>query len=214
MGLWDTLPSRAATGHNRTVWRPKTAWSRVHCTSEEAWVQEASPPHGPGSARQRFVPQRVPGFSASHERPRGGPRSRRRFFDQGDFLVREAVEFVHQRVDPPCPKRTIFSTRHQVMPCLPSRSCAAGSAAACRSRCAAAPRRTRSRAGTCTARSPASRSPAARAPAPSPGDCPGFSTTNALTIMPRSSSGAPTTPQSATAGCCNSAVSTSGPAML
>src|SRR5688572_9575218 len=41
-----------------------------------------------------------------------------------------------------------------------------------------------------------------------------FSTTYALTMVPRSESGAPTTPHSATAGCFKSAPSTSGPAML
>src|SRR5260221_1465896 len=49
---------------------------------------------------------------------------------------------------------------------------------------------------------------------PSPGALPGLRTTNALTIVPRSSSGQPTTPHSATAGCASSAASTSGPAML
>src|SRR5262245_16836710 len=43
---------------------------------------------------------------------------------------------------------------------------------------------------------------------------PGFSTTNALTTVPRSASGAPITPHSATAACESSALSTSGPAML
>src|SRR5436190_3775310 len=50
--------------------------------------------------------------------------------------------------------------------------------------------------------------------APSPAALPGLRTTKALTIVPRSSSGQPTTPHSATAGCASSAVSTSGPAML
>jgi hypothetical protein len=43
---------------------------------------------------------------------------------------------------------------------------------------------------------------------------PDFRTTKAFTIVPRSSSGAPITPHSATAGCASSAPSTSGPAML
>src|SRR5690606_65046 len=43
---------------------------------------------------------------------------------------------------------------------------------------------------------------------------PFFSTTKALTICPRASSGTPTTPHSATASCSSSADSTSGPAML
>src|SRR5579864_3171599 len=47
-----------------------------------------------------------------------------------------------------------------------------------------------------------------------PSSAPGCSTTTALTIMPRSSSGAPITAASATAGCRSSASSTSGPAML
>src|SRR5256885_4459236 len=48
----------------------------------------------------------------------------------------------------------------------------------------------------------------------SPAVWPSFSTTNALTMVPRSSSGQPMTPHSATASCASSAVSISGPAML
>src|SRR5438132_1540260 len=47
-----------------------------------------------------------------------------------------------------------------------------------------------------------------------PSSAPSRSTTTALTIMPRSSSGAPTTAASATAGCRRSASSTSGPSMM
>src|SRR5690348_8424953 len=48
----------------------------------------------------------------------------------------------------------------------------------------------------------------------SPPSLPGLRTTKALTIVPRSSSGQPITPHSATGPCCSSADSTSGPAML
>src|SRR6266702_8099287 len=47
-----------------------------------------------------------------------------------------------------------------------------------------------------------------------PNSAPGRRTTTALTIMPRFSSGTPTTAASATASCRSSASSTSGPAML
>ena len=53
-----------------------------------------------------------------------------------------------------------------------------------------------------------------RAPWPASAAPPGLSTTKALTIWPRSSSGTPITPHSATSGWRSSASSTSGPAML
>ena len=91
----------------------------------------------------------------------------------------------------------------------PPRGAAARPGGSCRSASSAARRRTRSRAGTCTAPSRACSGPAARGRGSSEPSTPGRSTTNALTIWPRSGSGLPITALSATPACSSSALSTS-----